>query len=234
MFKRTLSVGVVLSVLAFASMAAGQTPSQKTTVLTFSQPVEIAGHVLPAGTYTFMLVDPWSDRNVIEIRNADASRLIAMVTAIPDYRLQPSDKTVIKFAEVPTGSPEAIRAWFYPGDNFGWEFVYPRHRALALAKASNAPVPAMATESTTPAEMKAAPLVAVTPEQKEVPVASAIQTTPPAAAAAPAPAPMEKPARESLPKTASALPLIALLGLGSLGVGFGLIAVARRAGRSTL
>lgn len=234
MFKRTLWIGLALSLLGFVSVAAAQRTVDKQTVITFSQPVEIAGHVLPAGTYTFMLADPWSDRNVVEIRNADASRLIAMVTAIPDYRLQPSDKTVIKFGEVPSGSPEAIRAWFYPGDNFGWEFVYPKHRALALAKSSNAPVPAMATESTTPAEMKAAPLVAVTPEQKEVPVTSAIQTTPPAAAAAAAPAPMEKPAPEELPKTASNLPLIVLLGLGSIGVGFGLIAVARRARRSGL
>ena len=228
MLRRVLWIGLTLSVLGFASASFGQTPSQKTTKLTFSQPVEIAGHVLPEGTYTFMLADPWSDRNVIEIRNADASLLISLVTAIPDYRLQPTDQTVVKFAEVPSGSPEAIRAWFYPGDNFGWEFVYPKRRALALARASNAPVPAMATEATTPAEMKAAPLIAVTPDQKEVPVASAIQTTPPAAA----PAPMEPPDREALPKTASNLPLIVVLGLGTIAVAFGLMAVGRRAARS--
>ena len=24
----------------------------------------------------------------------------------------------------PTGSPEAIHSWYYPGDNTGWQFVY--------------------------------------------------------------------------------------------------------------
>jgi hypothetical protein len=226
MFRRTLGIGLALSLFGFVSVAAAQTPPSERTVMTFSQPVEIAGHVLPAGTYTFELLDSWSDRNVVEIRTGDGMKLIALVNAIPDYRLQPTDQTVVKFGEVAPGAPEVIRAWFYPGAHYGQEFVYPRARAMALAKMTNTPVPSMATAPSTREEMKTAPITAATPEQKEVPVASAIQTTPPEAA------PMETPARNELPKTASTLPLIALLGLASLGVGFGLIAVARRAGQS--
>jgi hypothetical protein len=221
-------MGLALSLLGFVSVASAQTPPSERTVMTFSQPVEIAGHVLPAGTYTFALLDSWSDRNVVEIRNADDTKLIALVNAIPDYRLQPTDQTVVKFGEVAPGAPEVIRAWFYPGAHYGQEFVYPKRRAMALARMSNTPVPSMSTEPSTREEMKTAPITAVTPEQKEVPVESAIQTTPPPAA------PAQPPAREELPKTASDLPLIVLLGLGSLGVGFGLIAVARRAGRSAV
>jgi hypothetical protein len=224
MFRRTLWIGLALSLLGFVSAAAGQGAVDKRTKLTFNQPVEIAGHVLPAGTYTFMLVEPWSDRNVVEIYNADATRLVTIVTAIPNYRRQPTGQTVIRFGEAPAGSPEVIRAWFYPGDTFGREFVYPKRRAAELAKVSNAPVPAMPAEASTPAEMKAAPVVAVTPEEKEVPVVEAIQTTPPEATT-----PMEMPARKELPKTASSVPLIALLGLGSICIGVGLVAVARRA-----
>lgn len=80
---------------------------------------------------------------------------------------------------------------------------------------ANEPVPALADET---ADLKSAPIVAETPDQKDVPVAEAIETTPPAADnTTPAPA---AEASTALPNTASAVPLIALLGLASLGVAF--------------
>ena len=50
------------------------------------------------------------------------------ILAIPNYRLQPTGKTVFTFWETPPGQPKALRAWFYPGDNFGQEFAYPKIR----------------------------------------------------------------------------------------------------------
>jgi len=220
-------VKTILIVLAL-SLVSAMSPStvradeyNKKTVLTFSQPVEIPGQVLPAGTYTFRLADSLSDRIVVQIFNADGSRIIATVLAISNYRLQSTDKTVVTFQERSGDNPDAIKAWFYPGDTFGVEFVYPKQRAAQLALAANEPVPALADET---ADIKTAPIVAVTPEQKEVPVAEAIETAPPAAQtvdAAPVAdntTPAAAPA--ALPKTASAVPLIALLGLASLGVAF--------------
>jgi hypothetical protein len=226
MFRTARWIGLVLLVLGFASVSAGQRTLDKRTVLTFSEPVEVAGHVLPAGTYTFLLATPFGDRHIVEIRSADGSKLIAFAAAVPNYRLKPTGKTVISFREVPAGSPEVIRAWFYPGDAFGQEFVQPKHRAVVLAKVTHEPVPAIAAEVGTPEELKTVPIVVVTPDEKEVPVVEAIQTTPPAATT-----PMELQTRQELPKTASALPLIILLGLGSLGVAFGLMIGARRAAR---
>ena len=54
--------------------------------------------------------------------------------AIPDYRLQPSDKPLLQFEERASNAPEAIKAFFYPGDNYGLQFVYPHKRATELAK----------------------------------------------------------------------------------------------------
>jgi hypothetical protein len=139
--------------------------------------------------------------------DADGIKVIATVLAINNWRLRPTGKTVVNFAERTGDNPEAVKAWFYPGDNFGQEFVYPRHRAIELAVATKEPVPAIA-EETPPAELKTAPIVAVTPEQKEVPVAEAIETTPLVAQ------------NTSLPKTAGLVPLIALIGLASLGCAF--------------
>ena len=105
----------------------------KKTIVTFSQPVEIPGvgaHVLPAGRYLFKLMDSLSDRNIVQIFNEDQTHVYATILAIPNYRLRATDKTVMTFRERAAGSPEALRAWFYPGANWGQEFVYPKKRAI--------------------------------------------------------------------------------------------------------
>lgn len=210
------TIKTVLVVLALALVGAIFTSGvraddwNKKTVMTFSQPVEIPGQILPAGTYTIKLVDLAAERHIVQFLDADGIKVIATVLAINNWRLQPTGETVVKFAERAGDRPEALKAWFYPGDNFGQEFVYPRHRAIELAVATKEPIPALVEE--TPADLKTAPIVAVTPEQKEVPVAEVIATTPPAEEAKPLVA-----QNTSLPKTAGLVPLIALLGLGSLG-----------------
>jgi hypothetical protein len=123
-------------------------PAQKT--VTFSAPVEIPGQVLMAGTYVFKLLDSPSNRTIVQIFNKDQTKLFATVLAIPDYRLKPTGKTVITFDERPAGSPEAIKAWFYPGDEYGQEFVYPKTRAMQLAKVVKQPVPSMAANMRRP------------------------------------------------------------------------------------
>jgi hypothetical protein len=193
----------------------------KKTVVTFSQAVEVPGKILPAGTYTFQLLDSLSDRHIVQIFNADGSQIIATILAINNYRLQPTGETVMKFGERPGDSPEALRAWFYPGDNFGQEFVYPKVRAIELAQTAKVIVPAVAVDTIDDNVIKTVPIVAVTPDQKEVEVAKVIQTTPPVAAVT-TPAPVAVKETEELPKTASSMPLIALLGGLSISLAIGL------------
>jgi len=189
----------------------------KKTVVTFSQAVEVPGKVLPAGTYTFVLLDSTSDRHIVQIFNADGTHIIATILAINDYRLQSTGDTVMKFSERPGDSPEALRAWFYPGDNFGQEFVYPKTRAMQLAQTTKVAVPAIAAEEIDDKVMRTVPIVAVTPDEKEVEVVTVIQTTPPVA-----PAPDVAVKQEVLPRTAGSMPLIALLGGLSISVALGL------------
>jgi hypothetical protein len=173
-----------------------------------------------------------SHRHIVQIFNADESQIIATVMAISDYRLTATEDTVIRFSEVPRGSPEAIRAWFYPGDTTGHEFVYPKVRAVQLARAAKTVVPALAVEAADVDALKSVQIVAITPDEREVPVELAIQLTPPPPEAAPTTvmqtAENTGSARE-LPQTASLLPFVILLGLGSIGVAFGLIVFGRRA-----
>ena len=212
---KTILVALALVLFGAAFVPRAQADEwNKTTVMTFSQPVEIPGQILPAGTYTIKLVNLDSERHAVQFLDADGIHVIATVLAINNWRLHPTGKTVVTFAERSGDNPDALKAWFYPGDNFGQEFVYPKQRAIELAVAAQEPVPALVDSA--PADLTTAAIVAVTPEQKEVPVEEAIATTPPAAQET---APLVA-ANESLPKTASLVPLIALLGLASLGCAF--------------
>ncbi len=207
------------------------------TVFTFSQPVEIPGRVLPAGTYVFKLADSMADRNIVEVFNKDENHLYGIFLAIPDYHLKPADKPIITFTERAAGAPQAVKAWFYPGENYGHDFVYPRMKAMELAKSSGGPVPSMpdtmasnttkATKSMTEPHvmaMKKAPLTAAQPNQQEEQIARAF-TPPPAAATSPEPTPSST---KELPTTASSFPLIGLVGLLSLGIAASLRFVAAR------
>jgi hypothetical protein len=136
---------VILSVLAlgtaFAPRLAADAANQLTKV-TFSAPVEIPGQVLPAGTYEFKILD-FTAPDIVQIMNQNGTKVYATVLTIPDYHLKPTGKSVINFRERPVTSPEAMRAWFYPGDNYGHEFVYPKPRAAQLAKLTGQSVPSM-------------------------------------------------------------------------------------------
>ena len=223
MIKKALWIGIALTVFGVVSASTVHADEwNKETKITFSQPVDIAGHVLVAGTYLFKMADV-NDRHIVQIFSADGKTVIATVMTIPDYRLTATDQTVIKFREVPAGSPEAVRAWFYPGRTIGEEFIYPKPRAIELAQASKVVVPALAVDVADEKALATAPIVAITPDKKEVPVTAAIQTTPvePVATVA-----RNEPAQ--LPKTASGLPLLVLCGVGSLILAFGLTAFTAR------
>jgi hypothetical protein len=207
------------------------------TVITFAAPVEIPGvhlkgwGVLPAGTYVFKILDSQSDRHIVQIFNKEETIVYATILAIPNYRLKATDKTVMTFRERPGGQPEALRAWFYPGRTWGEEFVYPKAKAAELAKSTDTPVlftpTAIPAEVTAPiqsadkavdeplvVELKQAPIMAVRPTGEEMQLAQAV--TPPPEAQLIAQAPIEN----TLPATASPLPLIGLFGMLALGGAF--------------
>ncbi len=224
MLKRITTV--LSSILFLGAPMFGDEWNKKTT-LTFSQPVEIPGVVLPAGQYVFKLLDFNSNRHIVQVFSSDEDKIFATILAIPHYRLEPTSETVILFEERPSDRPMAIHAWFYPGNGIGQEFVYPKERALELARETRKPVLTGVVQPTeTPKELAETPVVAVTPDSKEVtlsevlapPVADRTTEPSPEPAAVPAPAESVAPTPE-LPETASSLPLIALVGFSAIGCG---------------
>lgn len=118
------------------------------TKLTFSQPVEIPGQILPAGSYLFVLLGDSGTRDVVQIFNADRNRLYATLITVPSSRMDPTDDTVISFAERPSGQPEAILTWFYPGELTGHEFRYSGQEDRELASDTKDVVTASPSGST--------------------------------------------------------------------------------------
>jgi hypothetical protein len=227
-----LGIGLCLTVLCvLAAPKANADDWNRKTVITFSGPIEVPGvgaQVLPAGTYVFKVMDSQSDRHIVQILSEDETHVFTTILAIPNYRLKATDKTTITFRERPAGEPEALRAWFYPGREWGEEFVYERPRAIVLAKETNetilsTPAP---LETATAETLSTAPVEAVTPAGETVETAQVVEP-PPAEVAAVVPPVAVAPAAP-LPKTASELPLIGLLGLFSLGGGFVLLSFLRR------
>ena len=151
--------------------------NQRTT-FSFNQPVEIPGRVLSPGTYVFKLADIQGDRNVVQVYSNDQKHLLGTFLAVPDYRLQAPGKPIVNFTERAEGSPEAAKAWFYPGDNYGHEFVYPKAEATKLAKANNEPVASMTDQEFNGPSMKTGHVKAVKPTGEEVDVIEVFGSSP--------------------------------------------------------
>jgi len=245
-------LGAIPTVLSLALLSATISPNAKAddwnrkTTITFSGPVEIPGvhlkgfGVLPAGTYVFKILDSLSDRHIVQIFNQEETVVYATILAIPNYRLRATDKTVITFSERPAGEPEALRAWFYPGRNWGEEFVYPKAQAMLLAKSTNLPVlftpvdlplevaePIKSVDAPEVTVMRQAPIMAAKPTGEEVQLAEVV--TPPPALTEVAVAPAAAPAVNELPETASSMPLIAICGFLALGGALAIRSLRKRA-----
>jgi hypothetical protein len=113
----------------------------KRTILTVNEPIQVPGKVLQPGKYVMRLMDSPSNRHIVQIFNEREDQLQTTILAIPNYRLQPTGNTEFQWWETPAGQPRAMRAWFYPGDNFGQEFAYPKNEAVSIAAHNTVNVP---------------------------------------------------------------------------------------------
>jgi hypothetical protein len=134
--RKFLTTSFFLTLCCLLALPASLMASERdqATQMTFNEPVQIPGQVLAAGTYWFALMDSQSERNIVQIWNEDRSQLIATVFTIADYRVEPADETVVTFEERPGDQAEAIQSWFYPGENSGHEFIYPKNRMISVAQ----------------------------------------------------------------------------------------------------
>ena len=119
--RKAISIlGLLLAVAIILPTTARADEYDQASQLTFSQPVQIPGRVLPAGTYWFVLANTSiGNRNIIQIFNSDRSTLYATISTIAAERAQASDHSALTLAERDSTQPSAIVTWFYPGRKFG-------------------------------------------------------------------------------------------------------------------
>ena len=240
----------LFAVLAICLMAAPATaqPLDKRTVFTFSGPITLPGVTLPAGQYLFRLADPDSRSKVVQVLNADGTQPYGLFFTLLAERFEPASMPEVRFMETASGTPAAIKTWWYPGERTGYEFIYPKEQARRLATAASQPVlttdaQTTTTEQTNTADLSrvasggqetdvnasAAPTAATpTGNTQEGQVASSSLSIPtpsiPVVGSAPtvtqtasaqiasAHSGSAQPARTQLPRTATQLPLVAMVG----------------------
>jgi len=255
--KMTIKTLAAVSCLGLMTIVPSAVADQwnKRTILTVNEPIQVPGKVLQPGKYVMRLLDSPANRHIVQIFNGDETQLQTTILAIPNYRLQPTGETEFGWWETPAGQPKAMRAWFYPGDNFGQEFAYPKNEAVAIAANNQANVPTTAAQ--TEAELATARVGTVDRAGTEMeldrqtyqrqegnqPTELAQNRTPePAATPAPVEQPQtqvqqEQPAAQdqmetrarTLPRTASPLPLVGLFGFAALGASLAVRKLSNRA-----
>jgi LPXTG-motif cell wall-anchored protein len=220
-------IALALAMIAFSPYARADSRWDKKTVVTITEPVRIEKTTLLPGKYVFMLVDNPAFRHTVRIMNEEETEVIATFIATPNFRLNPTENTQFELWETPKDMPAGLRAWFYPGDNYGQEFAF--EKVEATTQVAQAEIPEALAEQP---EILPAPAPVPVPEELTEPVAEPVTEV--VAEAEPVmPLPVyeepfpQAPIPLALPKTASNLPLLGLFGLASLGLG-GLLHVIRR------
>jgi hypothetical protein len=127
MYRKMFTGMICLMLLGFLVPNVRADQTDEKTIVTVNEAIQVPGKVLPTGTYVFKLLDP-NDRTIVAIYNADQTHLIAIVRGIPDYHTKTPGKAILRLEERSAGQPEALKEWFYPGDNSGVEFVYPTQK----------------------------------------------------------------------------------------------------------
>jgi hypothetical protein len=159
--KTTVAAACATLALTAGAATAQTIPPDRTTYVTFSGPVSVPGTTLPAGTYTFRLLNSDTNRNVVQIFDREGMKLYTTLLAIPATRPEASGDPIITFKETPSDRPPAVRYWYYAGDTAGNELVYPKSQAILIANASGESV--MSAEGTTIDDMKAGSMSRVSP-----------------------------------------------------------------------
>lgn len=247
LFKKHFCALAIATLFVFAANVRAD-EWNKRTVVTIDEPIQLPNTVLQPGTYVFKLLSSPSDRHIVQVFDKNETHLITTILAIPNYRLQATGKSVFNFWETPAGNPKALRAWFYPGDNFGQEFAYPKNLSTELAASNKTAVPTTTAQSAEDMKTASVGAISETGQQTdldkdaykssdatvatvETPAPAPVPPPPPAAEPAPAPqvaqaepapAPQTEPLPAELPHTGSEMPLIGLAGLLSLGLFFAL------------
>jgi hypothetical protein len=227
-----LTTALFAAVIGAAVVAPGASAGiwDQKTIVKISDPISVAGIVLQPGSYVFKLVQPnQADQQTVQISNVREDHVYGTVLAIPLERTEReagSGKSTFQFWETPAGQPKALRAWYYPAEFFGHGFPY-KAQVTQTSQVTQQTTPAPTPVAEAPAAPEPKPVVA-----ENAPPPPPVETPAPVQEATPAPQPEPQAVAENIvpktiPQTAGNLPLLALLGFGSLTLAAAISAFAK-------
>jgi len=121
--KTYIAVGMIIAFALFFELAAHADDNLQETEITFNQPVQIPGQILPAGTYLFKQING-EDLDVVQIFTSDRGHVYATLQTIPTQRREVADDTTVTLVAQGSGKPIVLLKWFYPGEETGHQFTY--------------------------------------------------------------------------------------------------------------
>ena len=237
--KQTLKFLIVgaFALLISVPAALAQTPEYST--LPIDEPTEVSGTILQPGVYSIRVLPTLADRNRVQITSPDRKTIFVSALTVP-HQLEPNEEipnATFIFYPAGEGKPRALRTWFAadPASDGGHDFIYEESRATQLARLASAPVISYRGEETDLHVVKPDATVeayTVTPVTTTTTTTTLVTEAPVAVAVEPAPvepAPMMSQSVDTtedrpmeMPRTAGNEPLLALLGLLSVGAAVGL------------
>ena len=122
----SLTLGCLLLCVTLTTPPVNASQWDKKVVVTFDQDTEIPGLVLPAGTYVFKLAPINSSCNIVQVWDETESQLYSTLITVREYATETPDTAYFLLDNSQEGYPPAVVSWFYPGENMGWSFIYPR------------------------------------------------------------------------------------------------------------
>ena len=111
--------------------------SDRKTKFSVNQPVRVPGNVvLPPGEYIIRVMDATAPR-LVTIMDKNEGTTYTTFFATAQELSKPTDEVRLLLGESPEGTPEQLKAWFYPGVNTALEFPMISPKAFQQASNSN-------------------------------------------------------------------------------------------------
>lgn len=102
----------------------------------FTTITRLPGITLQPGKYVFRLGEPVTKQNVVEVYSADGTKKIATLLTV-DYAAPAAGNSTVVFEKT---NPPVVRAWYFPGETVGREFVYTEDEAKTIYATASVPV----------------------------------------------------------------------------------------------
>jgi hypothetical protein len=138
-FRGALIASAVAAACCFGATTASADDWNRRTILTINEPVVVPGATLAPGTYTFMLANPETSRDVVYILREDGTP-VASVPVVHRQRTSDKRNLAMWVAINENGAVPVMKGWFYPGTNSGFEFLYPPAQQRMLSSAELAEI----------------------------------------------------------------------------------------------